>query len=109
MVSGPLAYHELGGQGAEDHVEKSAGGDYTRLPPNRGQCVTSFLQYNRNRIGWRLQPEERRPRAPVKLADTADCLWQKFRPRCNDRMGVRGRIAQGAPNLLFFGGPSVVR
>jgi crotonobetainyl-CoA:carnitine CoA-transferase CaiB-like acyl-CoA transferase len=91
MLPGPYASMMLGDLGAEViKVEEIRIGDPTRWsPPMIANQSAAFLQVNRNKksIAIDLKQAEGRDLF-LKLASTADCVLEQFRPGVVDRLGI---------------------
>ncbi|HYW03303.1 MAG TPA: CaiB/BaiF CoA-transferase family protein [Gammaproteobacteria bacterium] len=105
MVSGPLATMMLADQGAEViKVENPAGGDLTRLAPNRqGGLSAAFLNNNRNKRSVTLDLKHDRGREVfLRLVASADVFVQNFRPGVAERMGIgEEALRRAAPGIVY--------
>jgi len=105
MVSGPLATMMLADQGAEViKIENPAGGDLTRLAPNRqGGLSAAFLNNNRNKRSVTLDLKHDRGREVfLRLAASADVFVQNFRPGVAGRMGIgEEALRRVAPEIVY--------
>ncbi len=105
MLPGPFASMMLGDLGAEViKVEETQVGDPTRRsPPLLGKHSAAFLQVNRNKksIAIDLKRAEGRD-IFLKLASTADCVLEQFRPGVVDRLGIGyGTVAELNPRVVY--------
>lgn len=105
MLPGPYCSMMLADLGAEViKVEEPKIGDPTRhSPPMIDGRSAAFLQVNRNKKSIALdlkQPEGRD--LFLKLASTADCVLEQFRPGVVDRLGVDyATVAEVNPKIVY--------
>jgi len=91
MLPGPFATMMLGDLGAEViKVEEPRTGDPTRhSPPLIAKTSAAFLHLNRNKKSIALDLKQPAARDIfLKLAATADCIIEQFRPGVVDRLGI---------------------
>jgi crotonobetainyl-CoA:carnitine CoA-transferase CaiB-like acyl-CoA transferase len=105
MLPGPFASMMLGDLGAEViKVEEVKTGDPTRWsPPLMGKQSAAFLQVNRNKKSIALDLKRAEGREIfLKLASTADCVLEQFRPGVVDRLGIGyARVAGANPRIVY--------
>jgi crotonobetainyl-CoA:carnitine CoA-transferase CaiB-like acyl-CoA transferase len=105
MLPGPYCSMMLADLGAEViKIEEPKIGDPTRhSPPMIDGRSAAFIQVNRNKKSVALdlkQPEGRD--IFLKLASTADCVLEQFRPGVVDRLGVDySTVAEVNPRIVY--------
>jgi crotonobetainyl-CoA:carnitine CoA-transferase CaiB-like acyl-CoA transferase len=105
MLPGPYCSMMLGDLGAEViKIEEPTIGDPTRRSPPivNGQSAP-FAQVNRNKksIALDLKKPEGRD-IFLKLASTADCVLEQFRPGVVDRLGINyATVAEVNPRIVY--------
>jgi len=105
MLPGPYCSMMLADLGAEViKIEEPTSGDPTRRsPPLIGGQSAPFAQVNRNKksIAIDLKKSEGRD-IFLKLASTADCVLEQFRPGVVDRLGINyATVAEVNPRIVY--------
>jgi crotonobetainyl-CoA:carnitine CoA-transferase CaiB-like acyl-CoA transferase len=105
MLPGPYCSMMLGDLGAEViKVEEPKLGDPTRhSPPLAGGQSVPFSQVNRNKKSIALDLKQAQGRDIfLKLATTADCLLEQFRPGVVKRLGIDySAVAEVNPRIVY--------
>jgi len=105
MLPGPYCSMMLADLGAEViKIEEPKIGDPTRRSPPivEGQSVP-FAQVNRNKKSIAIDLKQAQGRDIfLKLASTADCVLEQFRPGVVDRLGIDyAAVAEGNPRIIY--------
>jgi crotonobetainyl-CoA:carnitine CoA-transferase CaiB-like acyl-CoA transferase len=100
LLPGPFASLVLADLGASvDKLEDTGKGDYLRVtPPHVGDTSSTFLALNRGKRSVCLDLKKESARVVLrKMVERYDVLFEKFRPRVLDRLGL-GHAALRAHN-----------
>jgi len=105
LLPGPYCSMMLGDLGAEViKVEEPKIGDPTRhSPPIIDGDSAPFAQVNRNKKSIAIDLKQREGRELfMKLASTADCVLEQFRPGVVDRLGISySAVAEVNPRVVY--------
>jgi len=104
MLPGPYCSMMLADLGAEViKVEELSGDPTRRSPPIVDGHSSPFEQVNRNKKSIALDLKQQRGREVfLKLASTADCVLEQFRPGVVDRLGIDYEAVAGVnPRIVY--------
>lgn len=104
MLPGPYCSMMLADLGAEViKVEELSGDPTRRSPPIVDGHSVPFEQVNRNKKSIALDLKQERGRELfLKLASTADCVLEQFRPGVVDRLGINYESVAGVnPRIVY--------
>jgi crotonobetainyl-CoA:carnitine CoA-transferase CaiB-like acyl-CoA transferase len=105
LLPGPYCTMMLGDLGAEViKIEEVKTGDPTRQsPPKTGTQGAAFRQVNRNKKSLAVDLKNPRGRDLfLKLCETADVVFEQFRPGVVDRLGIGyGTVAEINPCIVY--------
>jgi crotonobetainyl-CoA:carnitine CoA-transferase CaiB-like acyl-CoA transferase len=105
MLPGPYCSMMLADLGAEViKIEEPKIGDPTRhSPPLIDGQSAAFIQVNRNKKSIALDLKQPQGRDIfLKLASTADCVLEQFRPGVVDRLGINyATVAEANPRIVY--------
>lgn len=105
LLPGPYCSMMLGDLGAEViKIEEPRVGDPTRhSPPIIDGYSAPFAQVNRNKKSIAIDLKQREGRELfMKLASTADCVLEQFRPGVVDRLGINySAVAEVNPRIVY--------
>lgn len=105
LLPGPYCSMMLGDLGAEViKIEEPRVGDPTRhSPPIIDGDSAPFAQVNRNKKSIAIDLKQREGRELfMKLASTADCVLEQFRPGVVDRLGINySAVAEVNPRIVY--------